>query len=599
MCGIFGYTGILDAKEKLLKGLELLEYRGYDSCGICLDTKKEHQIVKVASRVESLKELCVSLPPSKCGISHTRWATHGKVCKENAHPFKVGLVTLVHNGIIENYLDIKARLIKKGYVFNSSTDSEVLCGLIDSYFDKNIHPCVAIFKAVSELRGAFALGIMFEGYENRIFAVRQKSPLIIARGKDGYYLSSDTYAFLPYTKEYYELGEGEVCELRQNEVIVYNHDGIITPTWKIKDTEIELTEKGKFDTFMKKEIHEQPLAISKTIEMRIENGLPSFSSDKIDNDFFKGISEIHIVGCGSAMHAGLLGTLFLEKYAHIKARCFIASEYRYSSIQSSGQTLLIAISQSGETADTLACVSYAKGSGYKTLAVVNTRDSQIARMCDRVIYTYAGIERAVATTKGYTTQVAILYILSIFLALLRGKIDTESAKKLISSLQACPKAIEKAIIKEKEIESLSQSLSNQKSVFFIGRGLDYPLCLEGALKLKEISYIHAEAYPSGEMKHGTISLIENGTAVISSICDHRLFDKAESNIREVKSRGAYTVAIAKDGEFDKLFKLEGSSIIEDIFFTATIFQLLAYHSARIKGNDVDKPRNLAKSVTVE
>ena len=599
MCGIFGYTGILDAKEKLLRGLELLEYRGYDSCGICLDMNGEHKIVKVASRVDNLKDVCKALSPSKCGISHTRWATHGEVCVQNAHPFKVGEVCLVHNGIIENYLDIKSRLVSKGYTFKSSTDSEVLCGLIDSYFDKNIHPCVAIFKAVSELRGAFALGIMFSGYKDRIFAVRQKSPLIIARGKDGYYLSSDTYAFLPYTKEYYELGQGEVCELRQDEVIVYNHDGIITPVWKTKDSEIELSQKGDFDTYMKKEIYEQPLAISKTIEPRIENSLPSFSSDKIDSDFFAGISEIHIVGCGSAMHAGLLGALFLEKYAHIKARCFIASEYRYSSTQASKKTLVIPISQSGETADTLASVAYAKGSGYKTLAIVNTRDSQIARACDKVIYTYAGIERAVATTKGYTTQVAILYILSIYLALLRGKTDTESAKKLLSSLEQAPKAIKNAIGLEKEIENLSKSISEQKSVFFIGRGIDYPLCLEGALKLKEISYIHAEAYPSGEMKHGTISLIEKGTMVFSSICDHRLFDKAESNIREVKSRGAYTVAIAKGGEFDKLFKLESSSLIEDIFYTATIFQLLAYHTAKIKGNDVDKPRNLAKSVTVE
>lgn len=599
MCGIFGYTGILDAKEKLIKGLELLEYRGYDSCGMCLEQNGIYKIIKTPSRVDNLRKIAESIGESNCGIAHTRWATHGEVSERNAHPFKVGSVCLVHNGIIENYLELKGRLKNLGYSFNSDTDSEICCGIINSYFDKNVHPCVAIFKAVSELKGAFALGLMFEGYENRIFAVRQKSPLIIARGSDGYYLSSDTYAFLPYTREYYELGEGEVCELRANEVIIYNHDGITAPDWRIKEQGAEAANKGSFDTFMKKEIFEQPEAISKTIEPRIENGLPSFAHDKIDDDFFRGIKAIHIVGCGSAMHAGLLGADFIERYAQISARAFIASEYRYSRPIAPKETLIIAISQSGETADTLASVSYARGSGFKTLAIVNTRDSQIARACDRVIYTYAGIERAVATTKGYTTQLCVLYLLSLYLALTRKRADIESIKLQISQLQKCPDSVRSALEFESAAKELSSILSKQKNVFFIGRGLDYPLCLEGALKLKEISYIHAEAYPSGELKHGTISLIENKTVVISSICDKRLYDKSENNLKEVKSRGAYTIVIGDCGDFDRLIEIKGDSLIERLLYAVTLFQLISYYTAKMCGNDVDRPRNLAKSVTVE
>ena len=599
MCGIFGYTGILDARERLLTGLTHLEYRGYDSCGLCLEKDGKYKTVKTASRVDNLRRVSENLPKSTCGISHTRWATHGEVSEKNAHPFKVGGVILVHNGIIENYATIKSKLIGQGITFNSDTDSEALCGLISSYFDKNVHPCVSIFKAISEVRGAFALGMMFEGYEGRIFAVRQKSPLVIARGADGYYLSSDTYAFLPYAKEYYVLEEGEVCELRKNEAIIYTHDGISEPSWSIKEQDAEINVKGSFDTFMEKEIYEQPESILKTVEPRIEGRVPTFLPDNIDESFFKGIKAIHIVGCGSAMHAGLLGSYFIEKYAHIQSSTHIASEYRYSSPRTPKETLVIAISQSGETADTLASVSYARGSGYKTLAIVNTRDSQIAKACDRVIYTYAGVERAVATTKGYTTQLAILYLLSVYLGYIRGKIDTESVKNHISSLLACPKIIGTALKREGELSSLAFHLAAKENMFFIGRGADYPLCLEGALKLKEISYIHAEAYPSGEMKHGTISLIEKGTVVLSSICEKRLTEKSESNIKEVKSRGAYTIVIGDSGDFDKLITVEGDTLIERLFFAATVFQLLALYTAKERGNDVDKPRNLAKSVTVE
>lgn len=604
MCGIVGYTGTENARKILIEGLKILEYRGYDSAGIGLVSETDFQLARVKGRVEGLNEIRIN-GEFTCGIGHTRWATHGEPSVENAHPHRVGRVTLVHNGIIENYQELKKELEGEGVVFNSQTDTEVACALFDKYYDGSTHPCVAIYKAISRLKGSFAFALMFKGYEGRLFGLRHKSPLLVGKGKTGMHLASDLTALLPYTDTYTLLEEGEVVELRASESIFYSYDGIYDPVWHHSSLSYESCKKGGYDHYMLKEINEQPEAIEKTISPRINGGLPDFSSDGITKELFDGIKCVHIVGCGSAYNVGLIGARLIEEHAKISASAFVASEYRYSPPQNMQGALVIAISQSGETADTLASVRYARLCGCPVISVINARESSIARESSRIIYTHAGPEIAVATTKCFSAQLSIMYLFSVFMGTCKGRLTDATARELTEGMLRCSSTISRRLKGAGELLELSKSLSGASSAFFIGRGLDYFMCLEGALKLKEISYINAQAYQAGELKHGTISLIENGTPVISLMTEKRLFDKTLSNLKETKSRGASTVCfLAKTkkspqecGDFNIFLK--GNSFIESLFDQLVCLQLLSYHIARLRGCDIDKPRNLAKSVTVE
>ena len=598
MCGIVGYVGNEAAEEKLIKGLKALEYRGYDSCGIATSAK----ITKTKGRVSHLEEI-TEKENSNIGIGHTRWATHGEANDINAHPHKVGKITLVHNGIIENYSEIKRELQTQGVKFVSETDTEVACALISYYFEKENDIVKAILQAKDRLDGSYAFAIMVEGENDKIYAIRYKSPLIVANGKDGYYLASDMSALIQFTREYYRLNEGKVAVLSPNGVELHN-DKITAPVWEISNLSVESTRKQGYDHYMLKEIYEQGEVIKSTLAKRISKGEIDFSRDGLNEDYFDGVKEIHIIGCGSAMHAGLVGKGIIEKYAKIPVSVFVASEYRYNPPIKSDNTLCIFISQSGETADTLASLDYAKNNGYKTLSIVNAQDTSIAREAHNVIYTYAGVEIAVATTKGYTTQVAVLCLIALKLAERRDTASIEKIKDLTEKLlNNVPAAINNALENREQIKALAKILSNKKDAFYIGRGIDYYLCREGSLKLKEISYINSQDYPAGELKHGTISLITEGTPVIAIANDENLLPKTVSNIKEVKARGAYTILItslkAPTGSADTVVKLNTNSQIEAVFASVATAQILAYEVALNRGCDIDKPRNLAKSVTVE
>lgn len=600
MCGIIGYTGVAPAKSKLIAGLKALEYRGYDSCGI--STKEG--TTKAKGRVAFLEDLLKnSQDESTIGIGHTRWATHGEVSVENAHPHSVGKITLVHNGIIENYAEIKSELQAQGVNFLSQTDTEVACALINSYYEMTGDIISAILEAKNKIKGSYAFAIMVEGINDKIYAIRYKSPLILARGKDGYYLASDMSALIPFSRKYYRLNEGEIVELSKDRVELYNAK-ISTPKWEISNLSIESTRKQGYDHYMLKEIYEQTEVIKSTLAKRIKMGMPDFSEDGLDSDYFSGIEEIHIVGCGSAMHAGLVGSGLIEKYANISCRVFIASEYRYNPPIKKDNTLCIFISQSGETADTLASLEYARENGYRTLSIVNAQDTSIAREAHNVIYTYAGVEIAVATTKGYTTQLAILSLLALMLAKEKGTLSNAEIATMTKSLyESVPISIDNVLRDKCKIKNLAKEIYERNDVFYIGRGIDYFLCQEGSLKLKEISYISSQAYPAGELKHGTISLVTEGTPVIAIALDKKLLPKAISNIKEVKARGAMTVLITNlspsPDSADKIIELNATSEIEAIFASIVSAQLLSYEVALLRGCDIDKPRNLAKSVTVE
>jgi len=597
MCGIIGYVGNDSAESKLISGLKSLEYRGYDSCGIATSAK----ITKTKGRVSHLEEI-TEKDNSNIGIGHTRWATHGQANDINAHPHKVGKITLVHNGIIENYDEIKAELQTQGVKFLSETDTEVACALINCYFEKEKDIVKAILQARKRLIGSYAFAIMVEG-EDKIYAIRYKSPLIIAKGKDGYYLASDMSALIQFTRKYYRLNEGEIAILSPSGAELHNAK-ISTPLWEISNLSIEDTRKQGYDHYMLKEIYEQGEVIKSTLAKRISKGEIDFSRDGLNEDYFDGIREIHIIGCGSAMHAGLVGKALIEKYAKIPVSVFVASEYRYNPPIKRESTLCIFISQSGETADTLASLDYAKNNGYKTLSIVNAQDTSIAREAHNVIYTYAGVEIAVATTKGYTTQLAALCLIALKLAEKRGALDKGEIKDLTDKLfNNVPLAINNVLENRNKIKLLANKISDKNDAFYIGRGIDYYLCREGSLKLKEISYINSQDYPAGELKHGTISLITEGTPVIAIANDENLLHKTVSNIKEVKARGAYTVLITSLNvpcdSADTIIELSTNSQIEDIFASVVVAQLLSYEVALNRGCDIDKPRNLAKSVTVE
>ena len=610
MCGIIGYTGTGNAVPKMLKGLSVLEYRGYDSVGIAAQTADGTDVVKCKGRIHALEEKLRDEPVegSHCAIGHTRWATHGGPSDRNAHPHRAGNVILVHNGIIENYKALKEELQAKGVEFKSETDTEVAAALLNENYTPGGDPLAAIRKTVARLRGAYAFGILFADREGEVWVVRSGSPLILAKGKDGYYLASDVTALLPFTRESAPMDEGAIARLTGDSAVLFDENGGgHEPKWMTTTLTPESAQKGGYPHFMLKEIHEQPEAVKKSVSSRIDkDGLPDFSADGIDADFWRGIRAVQIVACGSAMHAGLVGQRVLEQYAGLPTTMHIASEYRYYPPLGDEGTLVIVISQSGETADSLAALRYAKEHGRHTLGIVNAVETTIAREADKRIYTYAGPEIAVATTKGYCTQASVLYAIAAAAGLSRGVIDAKAAKELLRDIsEEVPAVLETMLGKEAQFCRIAKALADHEHVFYIGRGLDYAMSMEGALKLKEISYIHCEAYAAGELKHGTISLIEPGTPVIALATDPALFEKTESNLREVGSRGAQVTLICPEGvevpeeSADEIIRLPECSAPARLFASMLAVQMIAYEAASFRGCDIDRPRNLAKSVTVE
>ena len=610
MCGIIGYTGTGNAVPKMLKGLSVLEYRGYDSVGIAAQTADGTDVVKCKGRIHALEEKLRDEPVegSHCAIGHTRWATHGGPSDRNAHPHRAGNVILVHNGIIENYKALKEELQAKGVEFKSETDTEVAAALLNENYTPGGDPLAAIRKTVARLRGAYAFGILLADREGEVWVVRSGSPLILAKGKDGYYLASDVTALLPFTRESAPMDEGAIARLTGDSAVLFDENGgEHEPKWMTTTLTPESAQKGGYPHFMLKEIHEQPEAVKKSVSSRIDkDGLPDFSADGIDADFWRGIRAVQIVACGSAMHAGLVGQRVLEQYAGLPTTVHIASEYRYYPPLGDEGTLVIVISQSGETADSLAALRYAKEHGRHTLGIVNAVETTIAREADKRIYTYAGPEIAVATTKGYCTQASVLYAIAAAAGLSRGVIDAKAAKELLRDIsEEVPAVLETMLGKEAQFCRIAKALADHEHVFYIGRGLDYAMSMEGALKLKEISYIHCEAYAAGELKHGTISLIEPGTPVIALATDPALFEKTESNLREVGSRGAQVTLICPEGvevpeeSAGEIIRLPECSAPARLFASMLAVQMIAYEAASFRGCDIDRPRNLAKSVTVE
>ncbi len=609
MCGIIGYTGMADAVPKMLRGLSVLEYRGYDSVGIAAEREGRVEVVKCKGRIHALEEKLREEPLREvhCAVGHTRWATHGGPSDANAHPHRAGSVTLVHNGIIENYRELKEELLARGVGFLSDTDTEVAAALLNEHYQTCGDPQRAIREATARMKGAYAFGILFAGRSGEVWVIRRGSPLILARGKDGYYLASDMTALLPFTRECCAMEEGELaCLSAANAVFVEADGSTRAPVWKETSMSAEAAQKGGYPHFMLKEIHEQPTAVVKSVSSRIVEGLPDFSADGIEPSFWQGIESLQIVACGSAMHAGIVGARMIEALAELPTTVHIASEYRYRPPVRPKGTLVTVISQSGETADTLAALRDAKEKGIPTLAIVNAVESTIAREADRRIYTYAGPEIAVATTKGYCTQASVLCLLAAAMAHARGRISDASAREMARSLiEDVPTSIESMLRDKARFTQVAKSLVDHEHVFYIGRGLDYALSMEGALKLKEISYIHCESYAAGELKHGTISLVEAGTPVIALATDPELFAKAESNIREVRSRGARVTLICREDatvppeSADEIIRLPILSEVGTLFATLVTVQMIAYETAARLGCDVDRPRNLAKSVTVE
>ena len=606
MCGIVGYVGLKDAADVLIDGLRHLEYRGYDSAGIAVFENDQIRTVKTHGRLDDLikkleQEGC---PEGHCGIGHTRWATHGEPSDINSHPHGNKVVSIVHNGIIENYLSIKEFLEDKGYVFESQTDTETIAKLLDYYYTGN--PLEAISAVLDKIQGSYALGIIFRDFPQKIYATRKDSPLIVGVGTNENFIASDVPAILKYTRNYYLLEQGEIAEITAENIKVTDSYGeilskeLLTATW-----DFEAAEKGGYPHFMIKEINEQPTAIVNTISPRIKDGLPCFQLPGLPDMDFGKYKSIQIVACGTAMHAGMIGKYLIEKVARVPVNVDIASEFRYRDLILSDQDLVIVISQSGETADSLAALRTAKQIGAHTLAIVNTVGSSIAREADDVIYTYAGLEIAVASTKCYAVQVAVMYLLAIRLALCNGRITEEDSKKYCKTLLEIPKSLELMLQDTSECQYYASKFQNAHSLFFIGRGLDYALSLEGSLKLKEVSYIHSEAYAAGELKHGTISLISHDVPVIAVATQSNIYEKTISNIKEVRARGAKVLLICKEDAIvdkdvaDYILRIP---VYDDIFMplmTIVPLQLFAYYTAVLRGCDVDKPRNLAKSVTVE
>ena len=606
MCGIIGYTGPLEAKKLLLEGLAGLEYRGYDSAGVAFfDTDSHIRLIKQVGKVASLKEAMSKIKEdSHCGIGHTRWATHGGVTVENAHPHQAGRVTLIHNGIIENYHQLTEEFCLEGKL-KSQTDSEVAAWVLDSLYEGD--PLEAIKNLVHRLEGTYGFCILFADRPGEIYAVRKVSPLVAAYTHSGAVIASDLTALIPYTQKYFVVPEQEIVRLTPYKVQTYNLETfektspeIMTVNWNL-----DAAMKNGFPHFMLKEIHEQPEAMKNTILPRLNRGIPDFSDDRIPDSLFAECSQVHIVACGTAMHAGMVAKAIMEPLLRIPVTVTIASEFRYQDPLVDERTLAIIISQSGETIDTLAAMTLAERLGAKTLAIVNVKGSTIARESQYVLYTHAGPEIAVASTEAYSVQRAALYMVACRMALVRGKYTEEQAKAFFSEFLDVIPAMEEMIERKEEMKRVVTHLINSPDAFFIGRGLDYAFSLEGALKLKEISYIHAEAYAAGELKHGTIALISDQVPVIATATQDVLFSKMISNVREVKARGAFVILLTKEGaEVDENLADVHLTIpaVKDqftVFPIAVVLQLIAYYASLGKNLDVDQPRNLAKSVTVE
>ena len=612
MCGIVGFTGNRQAAPILLDGLEKLEYRGYDSAGIAVrDGDHPVEVVKAKGRLRVLAEKTNNGESLRgcCGIGHTRWATHGEPSETNAHPHitEDGNVVGVHNGIIENYQELKEKLLKKGYSFYSETDTEVAIKLIDYYYKKYLGtPVDAINHAMVRIRGSYALAVMFQDYPGEIYAARKDSPMIIGVEDGECYLASDVPAILKYTRKVYYIGNLEIGRLQKGNVTFYNIDGEeIEKELKEVTWDAEAAEKGGYEHFMMKEIHEQPKAVSDTINSVVKDGVIDLTAVGLTEEQIRDISQIYIVACGSAYHVGVAAQYVIEDLARIPVRVELASEFRYRKPLMDPKGLVIIISQSGETADSLAALREAKAKGIRTLAIVNVVGSSIAREADNVFYTLAGPEIAVATTKAYSTQLIACYTLALQFAYVRQELEESEYSRMIAEMQTLPDKISKILEEKERLQWFAAKYSAANDIFFIGRGIDYAISLEGSLKLKEISYIHSEAYAAGELKHGTISLIEDGTLVIGVLTQQSLFEKTVSNMVECKSRGAYLMGLTTYGNYAIEDTADFVTYIPktDEHFATSLavipLQLLGYYVSVAKGLDVDKPRNLAKSVTVE
>ena len=607
MCGIIGYVGFLDAKKTLVDGLQTLEYRGYDSAGISFFTDGGIQTIKTIGKVSVLRELVHTQANdtiSTCGIGHTRWATHGGVSNTNSHPHTAGKVTLIHNGIIENYQELRKELEAQGKTPVSQTDSEIAAMVIDDCYSGN--PEEAIRLATTKLVGAYGFCIMFEDIPETIYAIRSGSPLVAAHTTNGSIIASDMVALVSHTNHYFVLKEKHIAKMTNDEILVKDEYGdIYSPAIHHISWDVGAAKKGGYEHFMMKEIHEQPDALRNTILPRCVNGMPDFSTDQISDDIFQNIDRVIITACGSAMHAGLIGRNMIARLARIPVSVDIASEFRYQNPIVDDRTLLITISQSGETADTLAALKLAKSKGAKTLSVVNVKGSSVARESDYVLYTHAGPEISVASTKAYTVQLSVMYLIAFRLAYVSKQISEEETKSYMENLTNVASKVEEVLSYDSQIENIAKRLAKAGNIFFIGRGLDHALSCEGSLKLKEISYIHSEAYAAGELKHGTISLITDSVPVIALATQPDVYSKVISNVQEVRSRGAKVILItdinaAVDASLcDHQIVLPETSPLFTPFVSAVVLQYLAYYVSVEKGLNVDQPRNLAKSVTVE
>jgi glucosamine--fructose-6-phosphate aminotransferase (isomerizing) len=608
MCGIVGYIGKEQAAPILLDGLSKLEYRGYDSAGLAIFDGNKIQVAKQKGRLKALYDMTDGGTKMKgtIGIGHTRWATHGAPTAANAHPHfnKEETICVVHNGIIENYLKLKKDLIKKGYEFVSETDTEVVAHLLDYYYHGNILETIS--KVLTKIDGSYAFGIILKDHPAELYAVRKDSPLIVGASEDGNFIASDVPAILKYTRDVYYLSNGEIVKLTKDGVTFYNSDGEkIEKQKQTVEWDIAAAEKGGYEHFMLKEIHEQPKAVADTIRPRIKDGDIVIDELTMSEKEIKEIKKIFIVACGSAYHVGVTGKYVIESLARIPVEVDLASEFRYRNPILEPGTIAVVISQSGETADSLAALREVKSRGIKVLGIVNVVGSSIAREADNVMYTWAGPEIAVATTKAYSTQLAALYLLAMHFGKVRETIGRERFEELLTELQSLPEKIQKILDNKEKIQYFATRTVAAKDVFFIGRGMDYATSLEGSLKLKEVSYIHSEAYAAGELKHGTISLIEDGTLVVAVMTQEELYKKIISNVVEVKTRGAYIFAVTNEDNaaVEKTSDFTVYVPKTDEHFSTSLavipLQLFGYYISVCKGCDVDKPRNLAKSVTVE
>ena len=612
MCGIVGYVGEEQAAPILLEGLSKLEYRGYDSAGIAVrnETSGDISIVKAKGRLKILSEKTDNgrSVHGTCGIGHTRWATHGEPSENNAHPHCTDdrSVVLVHNGIIENYQELKDKLVKSGYTFYSQTDTEIAVKLVDYYYKKTGTPLEALTRSMLRIRGSYAFGVMFHDYPGRLYAARKDSPLIIGRSSTGSLMASDVPAILDKTRNVYYIDNMEIAELTGDEVHFYNIDReeiqkeVVEIKW-----DAESAEKGGYEHFMLKEIHEQPKAVQDMIGAYVKDGEIDFSEAGLTDDTLKDIERIYIVACGSAYHVGMAGKYVLEDLAQVPVEVDLASEFRYRNPIIVPNSLVIIVSQSGETADSLAALRLMKDRDVPVLGIVNVVGSSIARESDYTLYTYAGPEISVATTKAYSTQLIAMYLIAIQSAKVRGRIDETRYTELLTEMETLPAKIQKTLDDKERIQWFASKYANAHDIFFIGRGLDYAISLEGSLKMKEISYIHSEAYAAGELKHGPISLVENGILVVGVLTQNALFEKTLSNMVEVKSRGAYLMGLTTYGNYNIEDTADFSVYVPktEEYFTTSLaivpLQLMGYYVSVAKGLDVDKPRNLAKSVTVE